>query len=104
MTQRQVFPPLSLHLRALACGRGGMVLVEGLELVVPAGTGLLLRGPNGAGKSTLLMTLAGLIPPLGGAVELAGQDGEALAGQDLVHGTTSASGPRARDGAAAPGH
>jgi len=77
MTQRQVFPPLSLHLRALACGRGGMVLVEGLDLVVPAGTGLLLRGPNGAGKSTLLMTLAGLIPPLGGAVELAGQDGEA---------------------------
>ncbi len=31
---------------------------------------LLLRGPNGAGKTTLLLTLAGIVRPDAGQVEL----------------------------------
>ncbi|ORX08093.1 ABC transporter ATP-binding protein [Mycolicibacillus trivialis] len=36
------------------------------------GTRLAVTGPSGAGKTTLLMTLAGLIPPLAGRVDLDG--------------------------------
>lgn len=76
MTPRQVHSPISLRARALACGRGDTLLIEGLDLDVEPGAGLLLRGPNGAGKSTLLLSLAGLLPPLGGEVSLVGHDPE----------------------------
>lgn len=76
MTQRQVFPQVSLRTAALACGRGDMVLADNIGLDVAPGTGLLLRGPNGAGKSTLLLTLAGLLPPLSGSVDFPGHDPE----------------------------
>ncbi len=73
MTQGQVRP--YLRTTALACGRGGMPLVAGLDLTVEAGRCLVLRGPNGAGKSTLLLTLAGLVAPLAGTVEIETEDG-----------------------------
>ncbi|KKB07782.1 heme ABC exporter ATP-binding protein CcmA [Devosia chinhatensis] len=76
MTLRQVFPAISLTTRALCVGRGEQVLAPALALNVRPGTGLLLRGPNGAGKSTLLLTLAGLLPPLEGAVSYEGHDPE----------------------------
>jgi len=77
MTQRQVFPPFGLRARALRCGRGGMPIGPALDFQRAAGTGLVLTGPNGVGKSTLLLTLAGLLPPLGGTLELSGTDPEA---------------------------
>jgi len=73
MTQGQVRP--YLRTTALACGRGGMPLVTGLDLIVESGRCLVLRGPNGAGKSTLLLTLAGLVAPLAGTVEIEAEDG-----------------------------
>ena len=39
---------------------------------VPAGSLLAVIGPNGAGKSTLLKTIAGLLPPFAGTVEVLG--------------------------------
>lgn len=42
---------------------------------LPPGARLAVTGPSGSGKTTLLMTLAGLLPPLDGQVEL---DGTAL--------------------------
>ena len=71
MTERQVFPPLVLSASGLACGRGGMALVEGLDFAVIPGRCLLLRGPNGTGKTTLLLTLAGIVAPLAGIVAVA---------------------------------
>lgn len=76
MTQRQVYPEISLVTEGLACGRGEHVLADNIGLDLPPGSGLLLRGPNGAGKSTLLLTLAGLLPPLAGAVRYLGHDPE----------------------------
>lgn len=41
-----------------------------VALSLRTGEVLSLLGPNGAGKTTLLMTLAGLLPHLGGSIEV----------------------------------
>lgn len=43
------------------------------DLDVPQGGVLLLSGPSGSGKSTWLALVAGLAPPAGGRLEVAGQ-------------------------------
>ena len=74
MTDRQVYPPLTLRATGLSCGRGGMVLADGLDFSVGNGHCLLLRGPNGTGKTTLLLTLAGIVAPLAGHFAIEGGD------------------------------
>ncbi|MDB5528044.1 MAG: ccmA [Devosia sp.] len=76
MTERQVFGPLALSAHALAVGRGGIALAQGLEFSVQNGKCLLLRGPNGVGKSTLLLTLAGIVEALDGGFSLDGATAE----------------------------
>jgi heme exporter protein A len=61
---------MELRVTGLACARGGLAVLAGLDMVVAPGAALVLRGPNGAGKTTLLRTLAGLQPPLAGQVHL----------------------------------
>ncbi len=56
-----------LRLEGLVAGRGPFRLPP-LDLTVAQGEVLVLIGPNGAGKTTLLKTLAGLLPPLSGAI------------------------------------
>ena len=59
----------ALAASALAIGRDRRAPVRtGLELAIPSGAATVITGPNGAGKSTLALTLAGLLPPLGGEV------------------------------------
>ena len=53
----------------LACARGGLPVLEGVNFTLASGEVLLLRGPNGIGKTTLLRTLAGLQPALAGQVQ-----------------------------------
>lgn len=69
--------PVRLHARGLACGyrRRGDVLA-GVDLDVAGGTVLALLGPNGSGKTTLLRTLAGLLRPRAGSIELDGAPAE----------------------------
>ncbi|MDB5589019.1 MAG: ccmA [Devosia sp.] len=76
MTERQVFGSLALSAHALAVGRGGIALAQGLEFKVQNGKCLLLRGPNGVGKSTLLLTLAGIVEALDGSFKLEGPTSE----------------------------
>ncbi|WP_418960310.1 ABC transporter ATP-binding protein [Streptomyces tritici] len=66
-----------LTLRGVALGRPDAPAVTGVDLDVAAGEILTVVGPSGCGKSTLLRTLAGLLPPLEGAVE---QDGRPVTG------------------------
>lgn len=51
----------------------GHTLVRGLDLDLPAGHMLVVLGRNGSGKSSTLHTLAGLRPPAGGEVRIAGR-------------------------------
>lgn len=54
----------------LALGyRADSALRTGLGFQIAAGRITAVTGPNGAGKSTLALTLGGLLPPLGGALE-----------------------------------
>ncbi len=53
---------------------GQVDAVRGIDLSVDAGRATALLGRNGAGKSTTMRVLAGVIPPTGGVVTLAGID------------------------------
>lgn len=66
-----------LELDGLRIGHGARALATVPHAALGRGAFVCLLGRNGQGKSTLLRTLAGLHPPLGGAVRL---DGRALDG------------------------
>ena len=50
---------------------------SGIDLTIERGVSTCIVGVNGAGKSTFALTLAGLLPPLEGAVEVETSDGTA---------------------------
>lgn len=59
----------------LSAGYQQKVIVDGISLAIPSGKMTVLVGANGSGKSTLLSTIARLLKPLGGSVQL---DGKAI--------------------------
>jgi branched-chain amino acid transport system ATP-binding protein len=61
-----------LECRKLAAGYLGRPVLRDFDMEVSAGEILAVLGPNGAGKTTLLLTLAGILPRLGGSVSLLG--------------------------------
>lgn len=50
---------------------------SGIDLTIERGVSTCIVGANGAGKSTFALTLAGLLPPLDGVVEVETSDGTA---------------------------
>ena len=65
--------PLALECRGLEAGYGALTVVRSLDLRLRPGTVVTVLGSNGAGKTTLLLTLAGLLPRLGGEVLVDGR-------------------------------
>ncbi|HMJ74432.1 MAG TPA: ABC transporter ATP-binding protein [Iamia sp.] len=57
----------------LVAGHAGVPAVRDLTIHVDAGEVVALLGPNGAGKTTTLLTIAGVLAPIEGAVEVLGQ-------------------------------
>jgi branched-chain amino acid transport system ATP-binding protein len=57
----------------LRAGYGKTQVVHGVDIKVAAGEIVALLGPNGAGKTTTLLTIAGILPPLGGTVTWCGR-------------------------------
>ena len=62
----------ALAVRGLTVRLGGAVILDGVDLAVPAGRLVGLIGPNGAGKSTLVRAALGLVPIETGSVDLLG--------------------------------
>lgn len=63
----------ALLLRGLSAGYGGVAVVHELDLTVAEGEVVGLLGANGAGKTTALLAISGLIPRLGGELEVLGR-------------------------------
>ena len=55
-----------IRARGLSRRFGAKLVLDGLDLDVPAGGFLVVTGPNGSGKTTLLRLVAGLLAPSGG--------------------------------------
>jgi len=68
--------------RGLACRRGERLVFENLDFALSSGGALLLTGHNGSGKSSLLRVMAGLTPPLTGALTW---DGTGIADDTAAH-------------------
>jgi ABC-2 type transport system ATP-binding protein len=69
---------------------GDTVVLDGIDLNVPAGTIFSLLGPNGAGKTTIIKILSTLISADGGHAEVAGHD--VAAEPDLVRAAIGVTG------------
>lgn len=64
--------PPALVARRLDVGYEGRTVLRGIDAFATPGRSIALIGPNGSGKSTLLRTFAGLLAPVGGALEVCG--------------------------------
>jgi zinc/manganese transport system ATP-binding protein len=59
-------------LAGASLGFRGRPVLRGIDVVLEPGEFVALLGPNGAGKTTLIRTLLGLIPKLGGTIDVLG--------------------------------
>lgn len=60
--------PPQLEIRGLRAGYRTTEVVHGIDLTVGSGEIVALFGANGAGKTTTILTVAGLLPKLGGEI------------------------------------
>ena len=60
---------MAISAKSLSVSRGGINLLEGLNIKLNSGQAGILHGPNGVGKTTLLRALAGLQPIESGKIE-----------------------------------
>ena len=63
-----------VEVRDLTVHFGPVLAVDHVDLILAPGASVALVGRNGAGKSTTLRVLAGVLPPSGGTVTVAGVD------------------------------
>jgi ABC-type branched-subunit amino acid transport system ATPase component len=70
-------PKPLLELAGLSMSFGGLLVVDGLDLVVNEREVVSVIGPNGAGKTTLFNLITGIYSPDAGEIRL---DGESLVG------------------------
>jgi zinc/manganese transport system ATP-binding protein len=62
-----------VRLVGASLGFPGRPILQDIDFDLKQGEFVGLLGPNGAGKTTLLRSLMGLLPPLGGVVEVLGE-------------------------------
>ncbi|HEU5472668.1 MAG TPA: ATP-binding cassette domain-containing protein [Actinophytocola sp.] len=66
--------PPAISTTGLRKSYGDKVVLDGIDLTVPAGTVFALLGPNGAGKTTTVQILSTLIGADGGDLRVGGHD------------------------------
>ena len=62
----------AVSLRHVTVGYDGLIALDHVSLQLPYAQALGIVGPNGSGKSTLLKTIAGLLQPSEGVLEVLG--------------------------------
>ncbi|MFJ2766246.1 ATP-binding cassette domain-containing protein [Streptomyces sp. NPDC087300] len=65
---------LAVEVRGLRKAYGSRVILDGIDLTVPAGTVFSLLGPNGAGKTTVVKILSTLVTADAGDLRVGGHD------------------------------
>jgi manganese transport system ATP-binding protein len=68
----------AIRVRELTVRYERIVALDRIDLTLETGTALGIVGPNGSGKSTLLKTIAGLVRPASGILEVFGQSPRSL--------------------------
>jgi phospholipid/cholesterol/gamma-HCH transport system ATP-binding protein len=63
-----------IRVRALKKSFGPKIVLDGVDLDIPAGTGLVVIGGSGSGKSVLIKSILGLVTPDAGIIEIDGID------------------------------
>lgn len=63
-----------LEIRGITVRFGGLLALNKVNLVVPAGGVVAVIGPNGSGKSTLFNVITGLVPAEHGSIRFAGKE------------------------------
>jgi ABC-2 type transport system ATP-binding protein len=64
---------LAQGLRVVRGGRGGPVVIEGMDLAIPTGALVGLLGPSGSGKTTLMRAIVGVQADVTGRLEVLGR-------------------------------
>jgi len=64
---------IAVRAQGLSVRFGGTAALDGIDVLVSEGEALGIIGPNGSGKSTFLKTVAGLIRPDSGLIEVFGK-------------------------------
>ncbi len=63
-----------IRLRGVTKSFGDKMVLDGVDLDVPAGTSMVVIGGSGSGKSVLLKCILGLMEPDAGTIEIDGHD------------------------------
>src|SRR5690606_29553760 len=67
-------PSVMIEISGLKKRFGKLVVLDGVDLVVPEGESLVVLGRSGSGKSVLLKNIIGLIKPDAGSIQVDGQE------------------------------
>ena len=70
MTSEPDRPEAVIAVNGLTCQRGGRIVLDDLSFRALKGERVRLAGPNGSGKTTLLKTLAGVMRPSSGVIDI----------------------------------
>ncbi|HQT45627.1 MAG: ABC transporter ATP-binding protein [Acidocella sp. 20-63-7] len=63
-----------IRIRGLKKAFGSKVVLDGIDLDIMPGTGLVVIGGSGTGKSVLIKSILGLVTPDSGLIEIDGED------------------------------
>jgi len=74
----------ALEVRGVTVRFGGVVALNAVDLLVPAGGVVAVIGPNGSGKSTLFNTITGLTPASEGSIRFGGTELLGLAPHSIL--------------------
>jgi ABC-type branched-subunit amino acid transport system ATPase component/ABC-type branched-subunit amino acid transport system permease subunit len=73
-----------LDVQNLCAGYGTLGVLDNISMNVREGETIAMLGPNGAGKSTLMKALSGLLRPVSGRIDFAGEDITRLAAHRIA--------------------